>query len=133
MPITRTPLTTGGQYVPPPWVGSLEHRVAIPVALSGLTNKEIDANGYVKPGVPLRANGTLVSGAAQVIMGVTVDYVKVANDNAAGTIAALGTVDLVIGTIGQVNQDVIEDILERVLTANELTAFAAAGGHVVLL
>jgi hypothetical protein len=133
MPITRTPRTTGGQFIPPPFVGPVHHRVAVPLLLTTLTAFEIDANGWLKPMVPLQKSGAIISGAAQVVYGVTVDYVKVAADNATATIAALGTIDVVIAYLCAINRKAAEAVLGRVYNANELAGFALAGGHVVLL
>lgn len=131
MPIFRKARTTGGQFIPPPFVGPVSHTVAVPVDLSALTDDEIDANGYLKPGVPLTKAGALVASGG--VFGVTVDYVKVLDDNAAATIAAAGTVDITVATIAQVNQDAAEDILGRAYTAAEYNGMAPGISGVVLL
>lgn len=131
MPIFRKARTTGGQFIPPPFVGPVGHTVAVPVDLSALTDDEIDANGFLKPGVPLTKAGILVASGS--VFGVTVDYVKVLDDNAAATIAAAGTVDIAVATICQVNQDVAEDILGRAYTGAEIAGMAPGLSGVVLL
>lgn len=134
MPITRIPRTTGGQFIPPPFVGPVDHRVAVPLTLSTLTNKEIDLNGWLKPMIPLQKSGAKISAPAQVVYGVTVDYVKVAADNATATIAALTTpIDVVIAYLCAINRAAAEDLLDRAFTADEIAGFALAGGHVLLL
>jgi hypothetical protein len=131
MPFRHKTLFTGGQHIPVPFVGPVDHTVSVPVNLAALTNKEIDADGYLKPGIPLTKAGALVASGS--VFGVTVDYVKVAEDNASGTIAALGTVDIPVATICQVNQDVAEDILGRIYSAAELAGMAPGASGVVLL
>ena len=137
MPITRKAPTTGGQYIPPPFVGPVDHRVAVPLNLTTLVPTDLDANGYLKPMLPLRRTGPAayakISAPAQVIKGVTMDYVKVADNNLAGTIAALGTIDVVIAFLCAINRAAAEDILERAYSADELAAFEAAGCRVELL
>lgn len=123
--------TPNASSIESPFVGPIDHTVGILVNLANLTNKEIDDYGWVKPGIPLNKSGALVTSGA--VFGVTVESIKVADDNASATIAALGSVTLAVATIAQVNQDITEDILERALTAAELTGFAAAGCRVVLL
>jgi len=103
------------------------------LVLTGFTNAEIDSLGYLKPGVPVEANGTLVDAAAQTVFGVTIEAIKVANGNAAGDISGAGTQQITVMTIGQVNKKVIEDNLGRALTANELAAFAIGGCKIALL
>lgn len=131
MPFRKKTLFTGGQHIPTPFVGPIGHTVAVPVNLALLTDDEIDPNGYLKPGVPLTKAGILVTTGS--VFGVTVDYVKVADDNASATIAALGTVDIAVATIGQVNQDVAEDILGRAYTAPEIAGMAPGLSGIVLL
>lgn len=131
MPIRITDASGAGKDYHSPFVGPINHTVGLAVALSGLTDDEIDSKGYVKPGVPLANDGTLV-GSGQFVYGVTVEPVKVADDNESATIAALGTVELAIATIGMVNRDIMEDILERALTADEIAGFNLAGSKIVL-
>lgn len=134
MPLKSDVITTGRLLVggSDAFVGPVDHTVAVPVPLSALTNKEIDTDGFLKPYIPLTKAGALV-GAATAVFGVTVEHVKVAKDNVAGTIAALGTVDIAVATIAQLNRAAAEDVLDRAYTANELAGFALAGSHIVLL
>jgi len=131
MPMKFT-TTTGGDAYGNPFVGPIDHTVGIDVDCTALTSDEIDAKGYVKPGVPLTKAGALV-GAAAFVYGVTVEATKVADGNAAGDIAGAGTVALTVALISAVNKDVIEDILGRALTANELAGFDLAGSKTVLI
>jgi hypothetical protein len=103
----------------------LDHQVGILVDLSGLTTDEIDAKGYLKPGIPFTREGTLGGD----VFGVSIEEIKVAENNS--DIASLGTVEVAVATICQVNQSVAEDILGRPYTAAEIAGFA--GSSCVLL
>lgn len=126
MPITYTTRAGAGEGGASPFVGPVNHTDAIRVNLAPLTAKEVDANGYLKPGVPFTAAGALV-GVDQTVHGVTLEPVKVASGNT----GLAGTVDVAVGTIGQVNRAVAEAILGRAYTANEIAGFA--GSKLVLL
>lgn len=131
MPIRfKTTPAPNASSIESPFVGPIDHTVGIQVNLALLTNKEIDTYGFVKPGVPLTKAGILVATGA--VFGVTVEAIKVADDNATATIAALGIQELAVATIAQINQDMAEDILERAYTAAELAGFAASTGLVLL-
>lgn len=227
MPIT-VEKTTGGPVYASPFVGPLNHTAKIDVDLSALTADEIDAKGYLKPGLPLGVGGALVAamtvstpgapaytrvgtsdgtmgsvtgrfgapsetitatciteaanagtfrvegsksgylgiatvgvafdspvigftiadgaedwdigdvitvvvtgGVNDKVFGVVIEPEKVAADNAGATIAALGTQGIVVGLIGAVNRDIVEDNLGRVLTAAEIAGFT--GSPLVLI
>lgn len=133
MPMTVS-TTTGGTAYTSPFVGPVTHAINKKIDLSTLTVDEVDSDGYLKPGVPIRDNGglgTLITGA-QVLEGVTVEAVKLPitlpRDNT--TLAAeTGDCFVAIATHGVINRDIAEDNLGRAYNANELTAFAAAGSH----
>lgn len=131
--IRKTSILAAGDVVALPFVGPVNHTHALRIDVSTLTDAEVDGNGYLRPGVPFQASGALISGAAQVVFGVNLAPVKIAADNAAATLAAAADVDVAVATIGQVNQDAVEDLLGRALSANELAAFAAAGCLIKLL
>lgn len=133
-----------GQIYGRPWRGIVEYVAQISVSITGLTSREIDGYGFLKPGVPLKADGTLISGAAQVVFGVTIEPLDVLNlyhptspisgaTLTAAIAAATSPQQVVVGTIGQVLQDVIEDNLGAVLTANEIAGFNLAGSLIHLL
>lgn len=132
MPISVTTTGAAGDVVALPFVGPVNHTVAILVDVSTLSDDEVDENGYIKPGVPLQANGDLVSGTGQVVMGLVVESVKIAADNVSGTLAAADDVEVTIATICQVNRDVVEDVLGRALSADELSAIGANDAIVLL-
>lgn len=125
MPIRITPTTPGGADYGHVTLGPVDHTVQVPINLTTRTTGEIDRFGYLKPGVVVVA-GTIV--------GITVEAIKVANDNAPATIAALPT-DFQIGvaTIGQVLRHVVEDNLGRALTGGEVASLTGATSRLVLL
>jgi hypothetical protein len=120
--------TAGGAPYGNPIVGQPLGMTQIKLDVSTLSTNEVDANGYLKPGVPLKVNGALVSGTTQVIYGITVEAQKILTGN---TTLGSETFDplVTVCTIGLVNFDVVEDNLGRALSANEIAAFAAAGCH----
>jgi len=127
--------TAGGESHGNPFVGPINYSAHVKVDVSALTAFEIDTYGYLKPGVPLTQAGLLV-GAGGFVFGVSIEGSRVANSNSAADIAAVLAADdpfAVVATIAQVNQDIIEDTLGRVLTANELAGFDLAGSKIVLI
>lgn len=137
MPVRVTPVIGVARGIAPsPFVGPVNHTVGIRITPANFTAKEIDEFGYLKPGVPLDRSGTLVTGGVGdvTLFGVTVEHVKVLDNNLAATIAAGTTpVEVAVATIAQINRQATEDILGRVLTAAEVAAFDAAGSSVKLL
>lgn len=132
MPIIRTSISVAGSGYNSPFVGPADNPVMIPVLISGLTSAEVDAAGYIKPGVPLDKSGALV-GSGVPVFGVTPEAVKVAQSNASGDLTAAGTVDLTVIVICAVNLHLIEANLGRALTTNEKAGFNLAGSTVKLL
>src|SRR3954468_1753882 len=59
MPMRSTSVANAGEVHPNPFVGQVEHRVSIRIDVSGLTSREVDQYGFLKPGVLFRKNGTL--------------------------------------------------------------------------
>lgn len=117
-----------------PFVGPINHTAQIEVDITALSDDEIDSKGYLKPGVPFRRAGTLVSGGGQFVFGVTIEPLKVADSNSAEDIAAASAAaNVAVATICQINRALAEDQLGRAYTANELAAFDAAGSRCVLL
>lgn len=132
MPMRRRTVTTPDNIYGRPFVGPTNHPSQIAVNIAVLTTAEVDADGYIKPGVPLSAAGALV-GAGVAVHGVVPEPIKVATSNVAGDLTAAGVVQLTVMTIGQVNRGIIESNLGRVLTANEIAGFGLAGCLVKLL
>jgi hypothetical protein len=132
MPITvNNAVTVGGKSVESPFVGPVNHTIGIAVPITALTNKEIDAYGRLKAGVPFLRSGALVTAGA--VYGCSVGTPKVAKSNSAADIAAAGTVEVAVALIATVNRAILEDNLERVLTAAEIAGFAIAPCTVKLL
>ena len=103
------------------------------VDISDLTTAEVDADGYLKPGVHLRKTGDTI-GAGNALYGVTFEPKKIvaAGPTDASLAANTGTFPVVVGTIGSVNRDVVEDNLGRALTADEVASYDIAGSKLHL-
>ncbi len=132
MPIRFKKSGTVRRLYASPFVGPIDYTVGIQVNLAVLTAFEVDAQGYLKPGIPLRRDGTLVT-AGGYVFGTTVEEVKVADNNLPATIAALGVQEIAVATICQVNESVASEVLGREYTAAERAGFIAAGSKNVLL
>jgi hypothetical protein len=133
MPLKKKTLFAGEQAYNPVFQGRVDHTAQIRINVTALTNAEIDADGYLKPGVPFAADGTSV-GVGEAVFGVTIEPIKVADGNAAGDIAAAdATFEIALGIEGVVNRHLIEANLGRVLTADELAGFALAPCKITLL
>lgn len=131
MPMKVTnPLTEGTSVYALPFVGPFaEHTMPVRVSVAALATGEVDANGYLKPGVPLnRAGGLVTTGVA---FGAVCGPTKVAASDSVTDRTAAGTVTVIVSTHCQLNRDALEDILGRVLTAAELAGLPA--GHTVTL
>lgn len=126
--------TAGGRTLANPFIGGVDHPAQITVDVSGLTTKEVDTFGYLKPGVPLTKAGILVGASPAFVYGVTFEAQKIVPDNPTNDTLAAVTADpiITVNTVGHVNRDVIEDNLDRALTANEIAGFDAAGSKVAL-
>lgn len=63
MPLERTTISAGGlNYATlAMFVGPANHTDVVRVDVSALSTNEVDADGYLKPSVPFRSNGTLVT------------------------------------------------------------------------
>jgi hypothetical protein len=137
MPISATyPSNTPGDVYGNPFRGPVIHTAQIRINVTLLTSAEVDAQGYLKPGVIFSdaVPGVLVGAAPAYAFGVVIEPIKVAAGNDAGSLAAASAAfEIGVGTFGQVNQDVIEDNLGRVLTANEIAGFVRAGSKLNLL
>lgn len=121
--------TAGGETYAPVFIGSILAMEQLPIDVSELTTDEVDADGWLKPGVAFKQDGTRPDGSGHVYA-VNPEPQNLHLDTVPPTNTSLGndtkTYPLGMGTMGTVNRDVIEDILGRVLSANELAAFAAA-------
>lgn len=223
MPMSVT-TRTGGDSYPNPFLGPINHTVAIDVNIANLTSDEVDSYGALKPGVPLTAAGALLAaptasapaaavadggntgnatigslqgrvggvaetitvtatvtggaavgkasvvgsvsgylgeatvgtlfvseaieflitdgaidltegdiytiavtaGATDRLYGVTVESTKLVASNS--DTDRVGKFQIAVAVIGMVNRDLVEDILGRALTAQELSGFAVSSG-----
>lgn len=128
---TRIQTTAGGLAHAPVFVGKILATDVVKVDISDLSTNEIDANGFLKPGVPFAKDGELV-GSTVPVYGVTIEAIKVAAGNASGDISGAVDCFVALGTHGIVNRDIAEDNLGRVYTANEIAGFALAGSNLHL-
>jgi hypothetical protein len=121
--------TAGGTTYGPVFLGDILAMEQVLVDVSELTTDEVDADGWLKPGVPFKQDGTLADGSGHIyaVNPEPQDLRLATIPPTNGTLAAdTKTYPLGMGTMGTVNRDIIEDNLGRALTANELTAFATA-------
>lgn len=92
---------------------------------------EVDADGYIIPGVLLKSDGTLADATpGEYIYGVVIEATKVPGLTtvaADATVQAASDFQVAVARGGLLNRDMVEDNLGRALTANELAALAAAG------
>src|SRR5512139_743632 len=132
MPLKVTSVATAGEVHPNPFVGPIDYTLAILIDISTMTDKEVDAYGYLKPGVPVTASGDLLSTNTEVVYGCTAEAVKVAESNTTTAIAAATDIEIALVLIGVVNRDILEDSLGRALTADEIAGFAVGKSHLIL-
>lgn len=128
--------TPGGTGYGPPFITLLSEQ-QVNVDVSELTTDEVDVDGYLKPGVAFKKDGSLADGTAgEFIYAVNHEPQFLHLATVPPTNASLGAdtsvVPLGMGTMGEVNRDVAEDNMGRAYTANELAAFDRAGSHISL-
>lgn len=141
MPMRVTPTATAGEVHANPFVGPTDHPATVRVTPGNFTAAEVDAKGYMKPGVPLAKDGTPVTPyaagppevPADYVYGVVLEAVKVADSNSAADLGAAGAVDVVVAVIGAVNRAIVEDNLGRALTAAEVDGFTGVSGSKLVL
>lgn len=131
MPLKVTEVA-GGTVHPNPFIGPILMTVPVLLDVSSLDTEEVDQNGWIKPGVILRQNGAVISGASQIAYGCVAEAVKIAADNAPATLAAAADVSIPVAVWCVLNRDIMEDSLGRALSANELAAVDIAGSHVAI-
>jgi hypothetical protein len=127
--------TAGGQSYANPLVGMARDVAHVKLDLSGMTTAEVDADGYLKPGVLLTAAGILVGAAPAFPFGVVFEPVKVTTTTpvTSGTLAAETADPLVaVATSGLINRDAGEDNMGRAYNANEIASVSLAGSKLTL-
>src|SRR4029079_9944039 len=132
MPLTVT-TTTGQSGYGHQFVGHVCGLQQVVVDISELTTKEVDADGFLVPGVPFKKDGTLADGTGgEFIYAVNPEPIKIVDYVPTDVLLAadVATIPVGMGTIGEINRDVAEDNMGRAYTANELAAFNAAGSMI---
>lgn len=128
-PITSSTTNEGTRYGFP-FLGNIDERLSERLDVSTLHDTGlVDANGYLKPGSPLRLSSQLlvpVDGADQKVRGITFEAIKVAKSNSATDLNNADDLDVVVAVIGTVDRAIVENNLGRVLSANEVTAIENA-------
>jgi hypothetical protein len=123
--------TTRGLIHSPVFVGKIVNTDVVKVDISDLTTKEVDADGYLKPGVPLDKSGNTIATGVPV-WGVTIEPIKIPHATIPPTDVSLaadtGTCFVAVG-FGLCNRDIMEDNLGRALTADEIAGFDLAGSN----
>lgn len=138
MPMSVNDVATGGEVHANPFIGPINHSATVRVTPADFTTAEVDSKGYLKPGVPLAKDGTMINAyaagppvvPADYVYGVTIEAVKIANSNSVADLGAAPAVDVAVAVIGAVNRAIVEDNLGRVLTAAEVDGFTGASGDV---
>jgi hypothetical protein len=135
MPVSIKKVAGGTTYAPV-FIGMILGMQQVVVDVSTLTTDEVDADGFLKPGVPFQKDGTLVSGGSQFVYAVNHEPQPLQLATIPPTNTSLGndtsTIPLGMPTGGEVNRDIAEDNMGRAYTANELAAFNAAGSMIHL-
>lgn len=126
MPLGVT-TTAGGLSHSPVFVGEIQGTDVVKVDLSDLSDEEVDADGYIKPGVPLDKSGNIIGNGIPV-WGVTIEPIKVASGGTDAILDAATDCFVAVG-FGLCNRDVMEDNLGRALSADEIAGFDLAGSN----
>lgn len=123
--------TAGGEAHSPVFVGEILNTDVVEVDISALSTSEVDAAGYLKPGVPFNKAGDLVA-TGEPVWGVTIEAIKLPLGTIPPTDTTLdndtGTCPVTIG-FGLINRDLAEDVLGRAYTADEIAGFDLAGSN----
>lgn len=131
MPITIESTASEANSYGNPFVGPAEHRDVVKADISDLGSNEVDADGFVKPGLPFAKDGNLIT-AGIAVYGCVIEATKIATGNTDAILDATTDCFITVGTHGVVNRDIVEDNLGRALNADEIAGFALAGSHIHL-
>lgn len=128
--VKKTTGTTGYGH---PIVGDALGLLQVVVDISELTIAEVDADGYLKPGVMFKSDGTQPDGTG-FLYAVNPEPIKIVDYVPTDILLAADTATIPVGmvTAGIINRDVVEDNLGRAMTANEIAAVTAAGSRFTL-
>ena len=132
MPLQRTSILAADDVLASPFLGPNKLGIAIVVDPSIFSTGEVDANGYLKPGVPLTRAGALIA-AAGAVYGCVAEAVKIAKSSSQTDRDAAPNIEVAVYVECFVNRAVLEDILGRVLTAAEIAGFDLAGSQCKLI
>lgn len=144
MPITSTVRRAAATGYGSPFIDGPRDVEEAKVDISGMTyadgsGGEVDADGYLIPGVPLKLSGGLLvlcdGTSGESVYGVVVAPVKVPGVTrvaADADLDALTDFPVAVARGGLVNRDMGEDNMGRAYSANEIAAFAAAGSRLAL-
>lgn len=133
MPISVTTVRAAGTAYGAVFVDGPRDVEQITVDMSVLTyadasGGEVDADGYLIPGVLLKSDGTLADGTTdEAIYGVVIEATKVPGLTtvaADATVQAASDFPVAVARGGLLNRDMIEDNLKRAISANELAAIS---------
>jgi hypothetical protein len=129
MPVFITK-TAGGTGYANPFVHTPIDPAHVKVDVSALSadtgsGGQVDAYGYIKPGTILKSDGTPISGASQVAWGVVFEPTQIPGEVDNSDLAGAQDFLVTVGTGGLLNRDIVEDMLGRAITANELSALDA--------
>jgi len=121
-----------------PFQGRVEYTAQITLDISDFSSTWVDSDGFVKPGTPVRENGSPISAASQYVYGVIAEPVRIGYDgtsygNTDAILDAATDIQVAVVTHGQVVKGIVEDNIGRALNDNEVKAFAASGSHLLLL
>ena len=119
--------TAGGLAHSPVFVGEIKGTDVVKLDISDMSSYEVDADGYLKPGVPLMKDGNPV-GSSGVVWGVTIEAQKIATTNTDTVLDATTDCFVTVG-FGLVNRDLAEDNLGRAYTSDEIAGFDLAGSN----
>lgn len=126
MPITIESTASEANSYGHPFVGpGAEYTDVVKADISDLGSNEVDADGYIKPGLPLAKDGNMVTNGVPVY-GVVLEAIKIATGNTDAILDATTDCFIAVGTHGIVNRDIIEDNLGRALNADEIAGFDLA-------
>ena len=132
MPL-KVSTTTGTTGYGHPIVGKAQGLLQVVVDISELTTAEVDADGFLKPGVMFKSDGTQPDGSG-FVYGVNPEPIKIVDYVPTDVLLAADTDTIPVGCVtgGILNRDIIEDNLGRSLTGNEVTALGTAGSQFTL-
>lgn len=135
MPLRVSKTTGTTTYGNPILPGTVKGMLQVVVDISELTTAEVDADGFLKPGVMFKSDGTQPDGSG-FVYAINPEPISIGHATIPPTDASLladtATIPIGMVTGGVVNRDIVEDNLGRSMTGNELAAIVAAGSDFTL-